>query len=384
MAIRNDFTIDWSTNPRVITIDAPSTSCSMQDLFDTLRWLEAKSSAMEDGSIVDASGKEPLDSAGTKVGITVSLLNATVGFEARLDWTQCVLDGGNLVAYDIDGVIVDPINPTAYVNITRTSSSSATLQEQDALQYSSYGGVVSIDPLTTNPNAKGVLYPSGNKEYPVDNIPNGVYIAWDKGIDTLELRGNHELVLGDEPTKLKLRGQNKILTILNVHADANVLQCEFSRMTIMGTLDGDSIIEKCSIKGLNYVNGEVIQSTLQEEEIILGGNKEARFIDCYSGVSGSNTPTLNMNGTGQSLLIRNYSGGIKITNREGSDPCSIDMNSGHVIIDATCTGSAITVRGTCKVTVMNGATLPNLEGKSLMVQDEVASQVFTLFKTTDI
>ena len=64
-----------------------------------------------------------------------------------------------------------------------------------------------------------------------------------------------------------------------------------------------------------------------------------------------------MNGTGQSLLMRNFSGGTRILNRTGSDPVSLDFLSGHCIIDSTCTGDAITVRGTCKLTVEAGATI---------------------------
>lgn len=54
----------------------------MQDILDTLRNEEAKTSNMDDLSIVSASGKEPLG-AGTYVGLTVALQNATIGFEAR-------------------------------------------------------------------------------------------------------------------------------------------------------------------------------------------------------------------------------------------------------------------------------------------------------------
>ncbi len=388
MAIRGDFSVDYTQNPRIITIAKPSINCSMQDLHDTLSYMQSQFNAIDEPKLVASSGKEVLDTT-NKVGITTTLQDAQVGFEARdgtefggtNEWTQCFFDGGNLVSVDTSTTPPTPIISTSnnpFVNLTTTKSSSATLQEQDALNYSSYGSVVSVNVNATNEYASGTAYPSGNMQYPVDNIPNAVFIAWDKGLDTLQLRGNHSLVLGDNPTNLKLRGQNKILTILHVDADADVLRCEFSRMTISGTLDGDSIIEKCSIKGLNYVNGEVINCTLQEEPIVLGGSKEARFIDCYSGVSGTDTSKIDMNGTGQSLLMRNFSGGTRILNRTGSDPVSLDFLSGHCIIDSTCTGDAITVRGTCKLTVEVGATTPNIEGKSLMVQDDLAGQVWNV------
>ena len=130
MAIRNDFTIDWNVLPRIITVDAPSTSVSMQDLLDTLRFMEALPTSMDNAPIVDASGKELLDT-GLNNGLTVSLLDARIGFEARTDWTLCKLSGGNLVAFDgeqvqLRKVTSSPINPTAFINIDRTLSASST------------------------------------------------------------------------------------------------------------------------------------------------------------------------------------------------------------------------------------------------------------------
>ena len=60
MAIRNDVNIDWSVSPRVITVLAPSTEISMQDLYDTLRSMEASLVAMDNLFIVNWSWKEPL------------------------------------------------------------------------------------------------------------------------------------------------------------------------------------------------------------------------------------------------------------------------------------------------------------------------------------
>ena len=48
MSFRADITIDWSLSPRIITVAAPSVEVSMQDLYDTLRTLEASSPAMDE------------------------------------------------------------------------------------------------------------------------------------------------------------------------------------------------------------------------------------------------------------------------------------------------------------------------------------------------
>jgi len=78
---------------------------------------------------------------------------------------QCMATGGNLVAVDSDDSSIEPIYPTAFTQVIRTSASSATLQELEAIQYSSFNGGVTID--TINGTA-GILYPLGTKEYPVN------------------------------------------------------------------------------------------------------------------------------------------------------------------------------------------------------------------------
>ena len=104
----------------------------MQDLHDTLRSMEAEQ--MDEDSIIDSSGKEKLG-ASLYVGLTVTLLNAQVAFEERSGpvYIQCLLDGGNLVAVDENGDEIFPVHPTAYTQVVRTSSSSATLMDISAM-----------------------------------------------------------------------------------------------------------------------------------------------------------------------------------------------------------------------------------------------------------
>jgi hypothetical protein len=79
----------------------------VQDLYDTLRELEARWENMVYTTITSAGGKESL-TATDKVGITVTLLNARVKFEDRPGpgWVKCEVKGGNLVAVDTDGVTI--------------------------------------------------------------------------------------------------------------------------------------------------------------------------------------------------------------------------------------------------------------------------------------
>ncbi len=346
--IRNDFTIEWNASPRIIIVDAPSTECTMQDLLDTLRDEESKTANIDDVSIVSASGKEPLG-GGTKVGLTVALQNAVIGFEARPgpDWINCFLNGGNLVAFDTDRITaINPTHPTAFISISKTASSSATLQEQDALNYSSYQNSVWIDVNSSN---IGIEYPTGNREYPVNNVPEAITIATNKGFKIVQLLSDVTLTTGDNLNGFTIQGENSTLTHLTIEDGSLTEKCEIRDCSVTGILDGDTTIYDCTIEILNYVNGQIHHSMINNL-ITLGGGSVANIHGCFSGVPGTSTPTIDMGGSGQSLALRAYDGGIKLINKSGSDPVSIDMSSGQIKLDSTITNGTIICRGVGRIT----------------------------------
>ena len=343
MAYRLDISVDWLVSPRIITIQAPSTLCSMQDLYDTLRFLEARSVSMDDKPIVDASGKEPLDASGTKVGITVSLLDAIVGFEARLDWTECTLDGGNLVGYDTNGSITTPINPTAYVNITRTSSASATLQEQDALQYASYGGFVSLN--LSSPHT-GVVYPVGNMEYNVNNVPDAISICNTKGFDTIRIKGLVPLSEDYDITYKILLGTNPLTSLLEVADISNTVGVICKNLTFSGKLDGGNILEHCILGEVKYFNGYINDCILTSNVIFIKG--VGLLVNSMSGANCESPPIIDLY-EATSLGIRGFTGDLLLRGKVGLGSYKIEI-AGELTIDSTCTTGEIIVYGTGYVT----------------------------------
>lgn len=342
MAIRSDFTIDWEASPRVIIVDSPSVECTMQDLLDTLRWEESLATAMDNPAIVAASGKEPLG-GGTLVGITVGLQNAVIGFEARSGpaWTNCDLNGGNLVAFDTDGATtINPVYPTAFVSISKTSSSSATLQAQDALNYSSYGGGVSIDITQTT---TGTDYPSGNQEFPVNNLADAISIANAKGFKTLFIRESMTLDVGTL-SNFTIVGRSHVLTYLVVEA---ALVCDgvtIKNSYVSGVLDGGTHVANCSVGDITYVNGHIHDSSLHGT-IILDGNEDAAFINCTS-LDQDSLPIVDMGVSGQDLAMPNYSGVITIRNWNDPDgEIGIGLNAGMIMFEDTMLAGSAVISG---------------------------------------
>jgi len=128
VTVRSDVTIDWTTSPRIITVAAPSTAITVQDLSDTIRALEGnRVVAMSRPYVLDNEGKFDL---GTKLtGISLRLVNAKLAFEARPGptWAECTVTGGNLAAVNDLGAAVWPIYFTDYTSVTFESDVSAAL-----------------------------------------------------------------------------------------------------------------------------------------------------------------------------------------------------------------------------------------------------------------
>lgn len=111
MAVRSDIEVDFLSSPRRITVGAPSTELTIQDLVDTLRSIEDDPSNMSFGHLIDAAGKEALG-GGTKVGITATLRDARVAFQARLTPAQ----EGSVTTADPNGITLTDSTATFSTN----------------------------------------------------------------------------------------------------------------------------------------------------------------------------------------------------------------------------------------------------------------------------
>lgn len=120
---------------KIITIPLPKTEVTIQELLNDIRDFEDEVIGIDIYKIADASGKEELG-GGVQVGITLKLIEWKLKFADRPgpNWVNCNVRGGNLVAVEIDSttgeeIFVVPIEPSAYVTVSLTASSSATLQD---------------------------------------------------------------------------------------------------------------------------------------------------------------------------------------------------------------------------------------------------------------
>ena len=447
MTVRSDITFSWELSPRIIMVLAPSIELTIQDLVDTCRAEEDELPSMDDDHLINAAGKEPLG-GGVTVGITATLQNAKVGFQARNtaassgtvttadsgtklkdsaatfisdgiesgdtifnitdqsvttiitvdseiqltheqlvdgsenDWdfgeeykvfnvVQCELSGGNLVAIDDNGDPIDSIHPTAFTQIVRTSSSSATLQELSSIQFSSFNGGVTLDIIN---GTSGVTFPTGTLEQPVNNLTDAKAIANSRGFDRLFIIGNITFGSTVDIDGFTIEGQNPRKTTITLQTGVSTLGCEFTNATINGVLDGNSWVSQCTVQDLTYIEGQIRECVLTGT-ITLSGSTVTNIINCWDGLPGDVYPVIDFGGSGQPLTIGAYAGDLVLANKTGSDKASIDLISGQVIVNSSVIDGDIYVRGVGTLTDNSGGTAV-IHNEALISQQLISAAVW--------
>ena len=235
-------------------------------------------------------------------------------------------------------------------------TSDAAITNIDLLEFSSFQNMVTIDVIGGNP---GTAFPRGTPQSPVNNLDDALTIAQNRGLGVLNIIGNFDFNGTQNISGYTIIGESRERTEITVASSVTISNVEFNNLTIVsGTLDGEAVAKDCTIINLDYVDG-VIESCLLEGTITLGFGTTAHILDSWSGVVGTNTPIIDMGGSGQSLTLRNYNGGIKIVNKTGPESVSIDMASGQVKLGADVTNGNIICRGVGTITedLSAGATV---------------------------
>lgn len=290
-----------------------------------------------------------IDMVGTGQNLAIRDFTGGLQIDNKTDATSVIIDmssgvvtvdstvtAGDIVIRGIAEVIDNSTGSTVVTDSTETALNRNTI----------YAGEVSID---VNSGTSGTLYPIGTKGTPVNNIADAILIANRLNVKTLRIAEDATILATDDVSGFIIKGSHAIKSEVTVLAGATTTFTEFMFCSLTGTLDGDVTIAECTINDITDFSGK-IQKTTISGMVTLTGNKDAVILDCFSGVNGQNTPSIDMGGSGRGLSFRNYSGGIKIENKTGTEDVSIDMNSGQVIIDGSVTNGTILVRGSAKLT----------------------------------
>jgi len=328
--------------------------------------------AME--TVIDVTDSTSLISFGLQAGTRQTWLDGDL--YSIYPNPLCNVSGGNLVAVDSNGAAMDPIMPSPNNYIVRASSSSSTFQDIEAIQYSSYQNAVWVD---SNSSLYGTAYPSGTREFPVNNIVDAVYIANERGFDALQILSSMSIGSNINITGFKLIGKSHTNTIIVISANAQCENITIENCNVSGVLDGGTHITKCIAGNLTYVNGHIHESGLIGV-ITLNGNEDAVFANCYT-IDQDDPITINMGGSGQSLAMPNYSGVVTVTNfSDSTSEIGIGLHAGQVNLEPSITAGSIIISGTGMLndnttgtTIVNSVGLINTQNIADSVLREILS-----------
>lgn len=228
------------------------------------------------------------------------------------------------------------------------TSNSAGLQDLNSLQAASFNGAVALDATSAY---AGTTFPVGTRAFAVNNLADAKTIAEERGLHRVDVMSSITFQTVDLSAGYEFQGDSPVTVTITLDPSTNVTNCEFTNATVTGTLDGSNSFERCHILNVNFFNGAIHNCSI-EGTITLGGGITAELYDSWSGIAGGGpgqTATIDMGGTGQDLLMRNYAGGMDITNCTGPSTVSIDMNSGRIIFDPTISAGSFWVRGVADV-----------------------------------
>jgi len=287
---------------------------------------------------------------------------------------QCEIIGGNIVGTDLLGNELTPITPTAFTQIIRSASSSATIiggipaPEENAQAVWEYqaGAVVNGSTgqiqrrlafgdhvhVSLNNGVDGTTYPLGTRTNPVKSIADAVIIGAVNGIDDILVDEDITVLSTDNIDGFTITGSHSIKSEITIEVGASTQLSKFTNCRLTGTLGGRVVILDSTVEDLLNFEGVMHEVVIDPGGIQLSSTANAIsfILDSYSGVPGSSTPEIDFNNSSHSLAIRAYSGGIKFVNKTQDNPVSVDFISGQLILDGTVTAGEIVVRGVYHLT----------------------------------
>ena len=268
-------------------------------------------------------------------------------FFMRSDWkvelypaNHRFIVNGNFYSEDGSDPFVDPAGSYSIRVMQQVSSLvDSTVQQLPEIEYASFNGGVSYDELSgysgTGYTLDGRII--GTPRAPSNNLLDFQAIANERGFTAGFILGNANFTSEIDVEKFEFFGTSKDITHVSVEDAAGIDNCIFQNMYLTGYLDGNSRLLSCKVDNLDYIKGTMEQCLLEPGTIKILSGGTAYLLDCWTGHTTTmvDLPTIDMNGPGQSLVIRNHNGVIKIINKTGPETIVATLDGGALFIDLT-------------------------------------------------
>jgi len=340
------WTADWENRifilkPGVVELDVQVDLYSdwkeEVQLDDNMKWAPA----------LRAVGGDPISDV-QNLGSTYFLINGWKIRPQEADHELLIV--GNLYTDPYGESTVIPTLGTYTVLVTHRVSNlvDASVARLDLTQLLQ---AVYVDEFNGVPGtAEGVGTPTN----PVDNIADAFTIAVRDKLRAFNIRGS--FTLDRNITNWSFKGTGgEISDTINI-GGFDVNNCDFHNISIEGTMEGQIEADQCTLGILVGLDG-IFRECHIESDIVIDNDAIVSFYSCVSKISEDIPPIIDF-GSNVNFNLRNYSGIIKFENFTAGCYASVDMDPGCLILDETCTGGHIVIRGTGLLTDgSNGTTV---------------------------
>jgi hypothetical protein len=234
------------------------------------------------------------------------------------------------------------LDKTNLTTVQVRSNNSAGLVQMSEIQHNTFNGVITVDAVN---GFSGTIYPVGTPIKPVNNLTDAKTIAVYRGITVISVIGNLSID-GIDLSGFTITSKNAVYCSVVLGESAILTGCEVKEVTVTGYLDNGCLLRECYINGLHYFNGIIHQCAFSEAPIVLAGANPAIFLNCYSAASTEANAIIDCADGITPLVIRNWVGCVKITNRNTDGVYSCINFNGYCELDTSITAGGWDISGT--------------------------------------
>jgi hypothetical protein len=217
--------------------------------------------------------------------------------------------------------------------------------DQALIEFASFAGYIHVN---VNSSHTGTGYdanghPIGSPLAPVNNWSDAHMISEARGIpgfliynsttiDTVDFNGGGTV-------KHSFRGLSPFVQVTIAPA-ANVTNCDFSNMTLIGQLDGVNVVRDCSIGPITEASG-FFEKCAFWSTVDLSG--DTSIFECYSQIPGGSSPTINPHEW--DLIVHDFGGSINIGTTAVGHISTVGIHEGKITLLAGVTEGEIHLQG---------------------------------------
>lgn len=277
---------------------------------------------------------------------------------SALNETRCEISGGNLVAVDGVGSDISPVFPTVGTFVIRTSSSSATLLNQETLEAASFAGKEGLGVVIDSINGSDTGSIPGTRETPVKTQSKALSVSFERGFNHFYITSPITLT-EDYSNGYTWFSDNPLTIAITLDGTCNVANNKFQDCFVQGKLDSTNILWESYVGSLTNVNGFLYKCTVQGPLVI---SDNVSINKCWVAPNAVNqTIDIDFNSVSKSVLISQWEQGkLNIKNMAAGSVLHVSGTGGTVILDSSSVGGTVVIGGSINI-VNNGSvdTLTN-------------------------